>query len=875
MRPTPTAAALGVMLLFRRFCTHGLAPTITLAITLALVAPRRASADVITIDDGGLQGTASFPFTCSLGQDSALWLPTMGFVYRNVEPFQLSPGDTIAFDIQMRPGDPDDLGFRPQLDIALAHASDPTKPFKPDDLPGSDFTIVSRDAASGPGNRAVRDYDLVYTVDKAYSFPGGGLIIRVSNPQGVLAIKTDVDCLPVITADMAPTGTNRLVGTFQMQTGEYPWTFENTMNMPGVPYVRIRWTRCGDGFVSGSEACDDGNTDNNDACSNQCTINVLPEPACGDGVVQAIEECDNSANPDHPDPFCDDHCHFAAFAKGSGCSAGGAGAGVVAALLLVAFARRRRAAAAVFMVIALRTGSAEAQLTARTDGFRVDRFELAPSVEDGLVVQDPRVLGHMVWSVSAGLGYTNTLLRVVPKLSSDTGVDVVGTRLSAYLDFAMGLGKRFEVDVALPFALAQSTGTGTAAGIMLKRPGTTALGDARLGGSVLLYGTSETPNLGLAAGVAIPIGSESSFTSDGKLGGEAMATAALPGRGYRVMVNAGVRLRPKHDYVSTDQGTELVGRAGLFVPIRQRVTTSLEFDLSTRASGSEAFRAIGSPILAILGGRYQFDGGIRAGAGIGAGLTAAPGSPAVRVVFVVGYSPEPVRPRRLTPTVADRDGDGIPDNLDKCPDKPEDFNGVEDEDGCPDAYDRDKDRVTDTPPPYQPETLEDVVTMPAPIEFKFDTAIMLPGAEVYLHRVLEILKKHPDVLKIEVQGHTSSEGGPEYNMRLSNARARAVYDWLVEHGIAADRLVPRGYGLTQPLFPNDSEPNRQRNRRVQFRLLQTVPGSNPLGTPTQPAPTQPAPTQPAPAQPAPTQPAPPAPAPPAPAPSPPESSTRQ
>ena len=96
-------------------------------------------------------------------------------------------------------------------------------------------------------------------------------------------------------------------------------------------------------------------------------------------------------------------------------------------------------------------------------------------------------------------------------------------------------------------------------------------------------------------------------------------------------------------------------------------------------------------------------------------------------------------------------------------------------------------------------TLEQVVTLPAPIEFKFDTAIMLPGAEIYLNQVLEILQKHSEVLKLEIQGHTSAEGGAEYNLRLSNDRAKAVYTWLVDHGIHGQRLVPRGYGLTQPL----------------------------------------------------------------------------
>src|SRR5262249_37698728 len=159
-------------------------------------------------------------------------------VYRNVEPFDLAAGDTIAFDIQMRAGDPDDLGFRPQLDIALAHASDPALPFKPDDLPGSDFTIVAHGGvAHGAGHRAGRGYDLVATCDPPFHFPGGGLIIRVSNPQGVLGPRGSADCLPVITADMMPTGTNRLVGTFKLEAGEYPWAVENTMNVPGVPYV--------------------------------------------------------------------------------------------------------------------------------------------------------------------------------------------------------------------------------------------------------------------------------------------------------------------------------------------------------------------------------------------------------------------------------------------------------------------------------------------------------------------------------------------------------------------------------------------------------------------------------------------------------------
>jgi outer membrane protein OmpA-like peptidoglycan-associated protein len=454
----------------------------------------------------------------------------------------------------------------------------------------------------------------------------------------------------------------------------------------------------------------------------------------------------------------------------------------------------------------------------------------------------------MSWSVNATLGFTNTLLRVVPKLSSNDGVDVIGPRLSAYLDFAMGLRERFEINVAVPFAVAQASESGTAAGFMLRNAGTSAIGDARVGGSVLLWGRSTGPQFGVAATVAVPIGSETSFTGDRGVGAEVVASAGVSRPGYRVIVNGGARFRPEVNYVSSDQGTELIGRAGVLVPVmRHRLMTSLELDMMARASGSDSYKELGSPILALLGARYHFASGFRTGAGVGTGLTEAPGSPALRVLLTFGYSPEPAPPKPKPvppPEPVDSDGDRIPDYLDKCPTDPEDYNGFEDDDGCPDG----------PPDPDKPLTLEQVITLPSPIEFKFDTAIMLPGAEVYLLQVLDILKKHPEVTKLEIQGHTSSEGGAEYNMRLSNDRTRTVFRWLVDHGIDAQRLVPRGYGLTVPLVPNDSEPNRQRNRRVQFRLLEQLPGSAPTGA--QPSKTPPPAATPPPATPPPATPPP-------------------
>ena len=311
-----------------------------MAVLATAATPGRSSAETITIDNGAVPGTATVPFTCVIAGENELWRPAMGFVYRNVEAFDLSVGDTIAFDIQLPAAGPSDLGFLPQLDIALAH-SDPANLFKPDDLPGSsDFTIVAHAAtAASPGNQMPEDYDLAFKVDAPFHFPGGGLIIRVSNPVGALATRHDLDCLKAITVDTAPSAARRLVGTFKLDDGEYPWLAENTSLGADVPYVQIKWTRCGDGVKSGAEVCDDGNADTTDDCTNACQA-----PACGDGVMSVSEECDNSAAPDKPDPYCNDQCHLAAFAKGSGCSAGG-GIGLIAALaismILLSRGRRR------------------------------------------------------------------------------------------------------------------------------------------------------------------------------------------------------------------------------------------------------------------------------------------------------------------------------------------------------------------------------------------------------------------------------------------------------------------------------------------------------------------------------------------------------
>jgi len=99
----------------------------------------------------------------------------------------------------------------------------------------------------------------------------------------------------------------------------------------------------------------------------------------------------------------------------------------------------------------------------------------------------------------------------------------------------------------------------------------------------------------------------------------------------------------------------------------------------------------------------------------------------------------------------------------------------------------------------------------------FDTAkyTLRPGAREKMAKVSGILLAHPS-LKIEVEGHTDSVGGDEYNQRLSEQRAAAVRDYLVQNGIPANNVSAVGFGKTRPVVSNDTAAGRQQNRRVEL-----------------------------------------------------------
>ena len=103
------------------------------------------------------------------------------------------------------------------------------------------------------------------------------------------------------------------------------------------------------------------------------------------------------------------------------------------------------------------------------------------------------------------------------------------------------------------------------------------------------------------------------------------------------------------------------------------------------------------------------------------------------------------------------------------------------------------------------------------IFFDFDKSELKAESYVELDKLVEYLNHNK--VRIEIGGHTDNTGSREYNEKLSQDRAKSVYDYLVAHGIAADRLQYRGYGMQKPIDTNDTEEGRANNRRTEFTII--------------------------------------------------------
>lgn len=153
--------------------------------------------------------------------------------------------------------------------------------------------------------------------------------------------------------------------------------------------------------------------------------------------------------------------------------------------------------------------------------------------------------------------------------------------------------------------------------------------------------------------------------------------------------------------------------------------------------------------------------------------------------------------------VRDTDGDGLLDDVDKCPKEAETQNGYEDTDGCPDEI---------------PSEMKAFTGAIQGITFDRGKATIRKVSEATLRAAADVLRKYPSI-RLEITGHTSSEGDEAFNQKLSEDRAAAVRQWLLDHDIVASRIVSRGAGSSEPVADNKTEAGRKQNRRIEFAIL--------------------------------------------------------
>jgi outer membrane protein OmpA-like peptidoglycan-associated protein len=163
----------------------------------------------------------------------------------------------------------------------------------------------------------------------------------------------------------------------------------------------------------------------------------------------------------------------------------------------------------------------------------------------------------------------------------------------------------------------------------------------------------------------------------------------------------------------------------------------------------------------------------------------------------------------------DPDSDGIVGNADRCPYQAETRNGYQDDDGCPDA------KVTVTRKPRVTITKTEL-RIAEKIQFAFAKATIDKASKSLIEEIADVLKKNPQIELVEVAGHADNVGSDAVNRALTDRRARAVVQALTDEGVEAKRLRAVGYGQYCPLDAENSKEAREKNRRVDFKIIRVA-----------------------------------------------------
>jgi len=590
--------------------------------------------------------------------------------------------------------------------------------------------------------------------------------------------------------------------------------------------------------------------------------------------------------------------------------------------------RRGRTVLLSLAVALLGLAAAPAHAQVKPAPFDEQRFQPSPHPNDILGIRTSYVPPRMTYGVGFLLNYAEDTLLLRWGPARQAAVDQKAT-----LDLFVSLAVAGMLDIAIDLPVHVFNDGGRGVLVDTRDMASAGLGDIRIAPRLRILDPARFAGFGLALDLELtaPTGAEDSFLREDNvtLFPRLVVDYSLLDGELRIALNVGWRSRlgetrrlvfanpfdtlPGSTIDVMEIGEELHFGLGVDAPLWDR-NLDLLLDVSAATAPEDFFADSNSRYLEIRGGlRYTTDFGLGFTLGAGTGLLDGYGSPEWRIFGGVAFSPRTV--------LRDADGDGVSDDRDECPDRQEDHDAFEDEDGCPDPDD-DRDGVPDDLDqcPREPEDVDEFqdddgcpdldddadgvpdlvdqcrsqaedrdgwqdddgcpdpdddgdgvpdaadgcprepedqdgcqdedgcpdpgraclqgerIEIPETIRFETGKAVIRPESHGILAEVAAVLREHPELRKLEVAGHTDDRGSDRKNLKLSQQRAEAVVAWLVSQGVAAERLVPRGYGETQPLEPNTSDEARARNRRVEFRVLERQPPpADPPAAPAAPA----------------------------------------
>ncbi len=423
--------------------------------------------------------------------------------------------------------------------------------------------------------------------------------------------------------------------------------------------------------------------------------------------------------------------------------------------------------------------------------------------------------------------------------------DLLSSRGMLHLLAGWSLGT-LEVAAELPLALWQASNfslltTQGVTGPLVAPVSSTSLGDLRLGAKLPIADASRWP-VGLAALVdlRLPTGKAQAFMSDGVAVVPSLVATRAFGR-VRVDGQLGYAVRGEGQYAQLVVHDGVVYALGATVDLpklarldRWKAICELNGDWPRGNDlSTDRYRAA---LSARAGLRAALSSKLSVEAGVGAGLgPAGYGHERWRAFFGFRWGGVSASVAPFVGPIQDRDGDGIPDDEDQCPDEP----GPAELDGCPDddgdGIPNREDKCPNQPGPAEHDGCPLAEGDPL-IEIgsrrillndsiHFDTGKDTIKSESFplLDEVARLLQDHTEMKRVRVEGHTDNVGNAGYNKDLSARRAVSVVRYLIGKGVGPSRLIPAGYGFEQPIASNATALGRAKNRRVVFTILDEAP----------------------------------------------------